>query len=105
VHHMYFPCDFASLWVWEGLIRERKPPPVPSLSLNAGCALNIGPERSSTIKYDVLSRDNVEKGDFVSRFLRENKTLGILLLRTLRKVAVLKPYGIVFRKSDCLSGP
>jgi hypothetical protein len=65
-----------------------------------GCALNIGPERNSTIEYNVLSRDNVEKRDY----LRENKTLGILLLRTLRKVAVLKSYGIVFRKSDCLSG-
>ena len=66
-----------------------------------GCALNIGHERNSTIEYEVLSRDNVEK----IGYLRDNKTLGILLLRTLRKVAALKPYGIVFRKSDCLSGP
>jgi len=35
-----------------------------------------------------LSRDNVEK----TGYLRDNKTLGILLLRTLRKVAALKPY-------------
>jgi hypothetical protein len=38
-----------------------------------GCALNIGPERNNTIEYDVLTRDNVEKGNFTSRFLRQNK--------------------------------